>query len=316
MPKEKTMTQFSSALLFDAMQITDKAARACYQYIGRGDKNAADQAATDAMRSAFDHVAVSGTVVIGEGEMDEAPMLYIGEKVGQGGVEIDIAVDPLEGTKLCADAAPGAMTTLAIAPRGTLLHAPDIYMDKIAVGYNLPENIVSLEASPADNVLAIAKAKKCDPSNIGVCLLDRPRHEHIIESIRSTGARIVKITDGDVGGAILTADPNSGIDMYLGSGGAPEGVLAAAALKAVGGQMFGRLMYEDNAQRERAQSLGIINPDAILSINDMVKSECIFAATGVTTGAMINGINQNYDKLITETFIANSFNGKFYKIYS
>lgn len=308
------MTHFSSSLLFDAVRITDAAARACYHFIGRGDKNAADKAATDAMRSAFDSIAVSGTVVIGEGEMDEAPMLYIGEQVGMGGVAIDIAVDPLEGTKLCADAAAGSMTTLAIAPRGTLLHAPDIYMDKIAVGAGLPENIVSLTAKPADNILAVAKAKHVDPSCIGVCILDRPRHADIIESIRSTGARVVKITDGDVGGAILTADPDSGIDIYMGSGGAPEGVLAAAALKAIGGQMFGRLIYEDETQRERAKSLGIQNPDAILSIHDMVKSDCIFAATGVTTGAMIHGMYQKNGTLITETFVANSFTKKFYKI--
>lgn len=308
------MSEFSSALLFDAVRITDAAAKACYNFIGRGDKNAADKAATDAMRSSFDHVSVSGTVVIGEGEMDEAPMLYIGEKVGKGGVEIDIAVDPLEGTKLCADAAQGAMTTLAIAPKGTLLHAPDIYMDKIAVGAGLPQGIVNLNASPAENVHAVAKAKNVDVTDIGVCLLDRPRHQDIIESIRSTGARIVKITDGDVGGAILTADPESGIDIYIGSGGAPEGVLAAAALKAVGGQMYGRLLYEDDTQKERAISLGIKDPDAILSINDMVKSDCIFAATGVTTGAMINGIQKKNGQLITETFVANSFCGKFYKI--
>lgn len=309
------MSNFSSSLLFDAVHITEAAAKACYNFIGRGDKNAADKAATDAMRSAFDDIAVSGTVVIGEGEMDEAPMLYIGEKVGKGGTEIDIAVDPLEGTKLCADAAPGSMTTLAIAPRGTLLHAPDIYMDKIAVGSGLPENVVSLTASPAENVHAVAKAKNVDVSEIGVCLLDRPRHQHIIDSIRSTGARIVKITDGDVGGAILTADPESGIDMYIGSGGAPEGVLAAAALKAVGGQMFGRLLYEDEAQKERAISLGIQDPDAVLSINDMVKSDCIFAATGVTSGAMIQGISKKQNNnLVTETFVASSFSGKFYKI--
>lgn len=308
------MTQFSSSLLFDAVQITDAAARACYDFIGRGDKNAADKAATDAMRLAFDSVSVSGVVVIGEGEMDEAPMLYIGEKVGMGGVGIDIAVDPLEGTKLCADAAAGSMTTLAIAPRGTLLHAPDIYMNKIAVGAGLPENIVSLTATPAENIMAVARAKHIDPSQIGVCILDRPRHQDIINSIRSTGARIVKITDGDVGGAILTADPDSGIDIYMGSGGAPEGVLAAAALKAIGGQMFGQLMYEDDAQRKRAKLLGIQDPDAILSIHDMVKSDCIFVATGVTTGAMIQGMYKKHGKLITETFVANSFTKKFYKI--
>jgi fructose-1,6-bisphosphatase II / sedoheptulose-1,7-bisphosphatase len=205
------------------------------------------------------------------------------------------------------------MTTLAIAPRGTLLHAPDIYMDKIAVGAGLPENIISLTAKPADNILAVAKAKHVDPSQIGVCILDRPRHAHIIESIRSTGARIVKITDGDVG-AILTADPESGIDIYMGSGGAPEGVLAAAALKAIGGQMFGRLIYENDAQKERAKSLGIKNPDDILSIHDMVKSDCIFAATGVTTGSMIKGIYKKHNTLVTETFVANSFTKKFYRI--
>ena len=302
------------SLILHAAQITDKAARACLGFVGRGDKNAADGAATDAMRLAFNDVPVSGVVVIGEGEMDEAPMLYIGEEVGKGGTAIDVAVDPLEGTNLCAKNTEGAMTTLAIAPRGTLLHAPDMYMDKIAIGAGYPMGIIDLDMSAADNVLALAKAKNCDPKEINVCMLDRTRHQPLIDSIRSVGAKITFISDGDVGGVINTAEPYTGIDMYIGRGGAPEGVLAAAALKAIGGQMQGRLFYEEDTDYARAEKLGITDHKKKYNLNDMVTGHAIFAATGVTTGNMIKGLSMFDGKLQTETFVADSMTGQIRRI--
>ena len=302
------------SLILHAAEITDKAARACLGFIGRGDKNAADGAATDAMRLAFNDVPVSGVVVIGEGEMDEAPMLYIGEEVGKGGTAVDIAVDPLEGTNLCAKNGPGSMTTLAVAPRGTLLHAPDMYMDKIAIGSGYPEGLIDLDMSAAENVLALAKAKNVDPKEINVCLLDRSRHQPLVDSIRSVGAKISFITDGDVGGVINTVEPFTGIDMYIGRGGAPEGVLAAAALKAVGGQMQGRLFYEEDGDYARAEKLGITDHKKKYNLNDMVKGHAIFAATGVTTGNMTKGLEFTDGKLQTETFVADSMTGKIRRI--
>lgn len=302
------------AFIAYAAHITDKAARACSDWVGRGDKNAADGAATDAMRQAFNDIPVSGVVVIGEGEMDEAPMLYIGEEVGKGGFAIDVAVDPLEGTKLCADNAAGAMTTLAIAPRGTLLHAPDMYMDKIAIGAGYPEGILDLDKSPAENISALAKAKNIAPSAINVCILDRPRHADIVQSVRSVGAKISFITDGDVGGVINTILPETGIDMYIGRGGAPEGVLAAAALKAVGGQMQGRLFFEEDSDYDRAKALGLTDFNKKYNINDMVKADVIFSATGVTTGTMIKGIEHTAYGVQTETFIADSMTGQIRRI--
>ena len=294
------------SLILHAAEITDKAARACLDFIGRGDKNAADGAATDAMRLAFNDVPVSGVVVIGEGEMDEAPMLYIGEEVGKGGTAVDIAVDPLEGTNLCAKNDAGAMTTLAIAPRGTLLHAPDMYMDKIAIGAGYPEGLIDLDKSAAENVRALAKEKNVNPTDINVCLLDRARHQPLVESIRSVGAKITFISDGDVGGVINTAEAYTGIDMYIGRGGAPEGVLAAVALKAIGGQMQGRLFYEEDQDYARAEKLGITDHKKKYNLNDMVKGHAIFAATGVTTGNMLKGLEMSNGRLQTETFVADS----------
>ena len=302
------------ALILHASEITDAAARACIGFIGRGDKNAADGAATDAMRHAFNHCPVNGIVVIGEGEMDEAPMLYIGEQVGSGGYAVDIAVDPLEGTKLCADNGVGSMTTLAIAPRGTLLHAPDMYMDKIAIGAGYPAGLIDLDKSPAENILALADFKNISPTEINVCVLDRPRHKDIVTSIRSVGAKITFITDGDVSGVINTAEPHTGIDMYIGRGGAPEGVLAAAALKAIGGQMQGRLFYEEDNDYKRAEKLGITDHHKKYNIQDMVRDHVIFAATGVTTGNMIKGIQKSANGFITETFIADSMTGNIRRI--
>lgn len=298
------------SLILHCAIVTKKAALACDGFIGRGDKNAADGAATDAMREAFNHVPVSGVVVIGEGEMDEAPMLYIGEEVGSGGFAVDIAVDPLEGTKLCADNAAGAMTTLAMAPRGTLLHAPDMYMDKIAIGAGYPEGIIDLDKTPAENVLALAKAKNVDPKTINVCILDRSRHKEIVDSVRSVGAKITFITDGDVGGVINTIQPHTAIDMYIGRGGAPEGVLAAAALKAVGGQMQGRLFFEEENDYERAKKLGLNDFEKKYNVNDMVKGDVIFSASGVTSGSMIEGITHHNGQTKVTSFIADSMTGK------
>src|SRR5580704_5757424 len=235
-------------LALELVRVTEAAAIAAAQWIGRGDKNSADGAAVEAMRKAFDTVAIAGTVVIGEGEMDEAPMLYIGEKVGAGGPKMDIAVDPLEGTTLTAKGGPAALAVVALAEHGNFLHAPDIYMDKIAVGGGLPDGVVDLDASVVNNLRNLARAKHCDVSDLVACILDRDRHKELIAKVREAGARIMLISDGDVAGVVATATPDSEIDIYLGSGGAPEGVLAAAALRCIGGQMQGRLMFEDDEQ--------------------------------------------------------------------
>ncbi|MEM6603551.1 MAG: class II fructose-bisphosphatase [Pseudomonadota bacterium] len=302
------------SLIMHAAEVTDRAARACLGFIGRGDKNAADGAATDAMRAAFNHVPISGVVVIGEGEMDEAPMLYIGEEVGAGGEAVDIAVDPLEGTNLCAKNGPGSMTTLAMAPRGSLLHAPDMYMDKIAIGPGYKDNIIDLDATPAENIIALAKEKNVSPEEINVCMLDRSRHQDIVNSVRSVGAKISFITDGDVGGVINTAEAYTGIDIYIGRGGAPEGVLSAAALKAVGGQMQGRLFYEEDGDYARAEKLGITDHKKKYYLNDMVQKDAIFAATGVTCGNMTSGLIGEGKGYKTETFVADSMTGKIRRI--
>ncbi len=307
---------FNETLVSLAANVTRNAALACRDLIGKGDKKAADGVATDAMRNTLNAAAISGEVVIGEGEMDEAPMLYIGEKVGTGGVEIDIAVDPLEGTTPAAENGVGAMCVLAIAPRGSLLNAPDMYMDKLAIGGGYPENIVSLQASAADNVKALAKAKGVRPQDINVCILKRDRHKEIVASVRSVGAKVTFITDGDVGGVLSVTEPGTEIDMYLGSGGAPEGVLAAAALKAVGGQMFGRLMFEseDDQQKIRAEKLGITDLNKIYTVNDMVKGEVIFAATGVTDGNLRASVKKIHGKFVSETLIYETLTGSVQKI--
>jgi fructose-1,6-bisphosphatase II / sedoheptulose-1,7-bisphosphatase len=298
-------------LALEAVRVTEAAALSASRLMGRGDEKAADQAAVDAMRYALNALAIDGTVVIGEGERDEAPMLYIGEKVGiNAGPQVDIAVDPLEGTTLCAKNMPGAIATMAMADAGTLLHAPDVYMQKIAVGPGYPKGVVELDASPGDNVRRLAKAKGVDPSAITVLVLDRPRHSEIIQGVRSTGAAVRLITDGDVAGVIHCADPeNTGVDMYIGTGGAPEGVLAAAALRCIGGQMQIRLILDTEEKRERARKMGVADPRAIYGIEDMVRGDCLFAATGVTTGSLLSGVKFRKDVIETETVVMRSVTG-------
>ncbi|MBV9118674.1 MAG: class II fructose-bisphosphatase, partial [Acetobacteraceae bacterium] len=280
-------------LALELVRVTEAAALAASRWIGRGRKNDADGAAVEAMRKAFDQVAIDGTVVIGEGEMDEAPMLYIGERVGCGGPAMDIAVDPLEGTTLTAKGGPNAIATVAMAEKGGFLHAPDIYMDKIAVGPGLPEGVVSLDAPVAENLRNLARAKRRDVADLVVCTLDRDRHKELVAKCREAGARIVLISDGDVAGVIATAMPDAEIDIYLGSGGAPEGVLAAAALRCIGGQMQGRLIFEDDTQIERARRMGVSDPKHKYGIAEMARGDVMFAATGVTSGAMLRGVRRS-----------------------
>ncbi|MFC0409378.1 class II fructose-bisphosphatase [Roseomonas elaeocarpi] len=296
-------------LAMELVRVTEAAALACSSWIGRGDKNSADGAAVDAMRRAFDTVAISGTVVIGEGEMDEAPMLYIGETVGSGGPKVDIAVDPLEGTNICATGGPNSIATLAVAEHGGFLHAPDIYMDKLAVGPDLPAGVVDLDASPAENLRELARAKKVEINDLVVCTLDRPRHAEIIAACRAAGARIMLLPDGDVAGVVACAQPESGVDMYIGSGGAPEGVLAAAALRCIGGQMQGRLLYEDEGQIERARAMGITDPNKKFAVDEMAKGEVMFAATGVTSGAFLRGVRRTKLGAITHSIVMRSKTG-------
>ena len=292
-------------------RVSEAAAMASANLVGRGDEKAADQAAVNAMRDQLNLLEIHGTVVIGEGERDEAPMLYIGEEVGTGeGPAVDIALDPLEGTTLTAKDMPNALTVIAMAPRGTLLHAPDVYMEKLAIGPGYPKDVVSLEMSPADRVKALAKARGCDMSDITVCVLERPRHEEMIEGIRSTGAAIRLITDGDVAGVIHCAEADiTGIDMYMGSGGAPEGVLAASALKCRGGQMWGQLTFRNDDERGRAAKAGITDLNRIYTRDEMVTADVIFAATGVTDGSIVSGIKREPGFLTTETILMRSKTG-------
>jgi len=296
-------------LALELVRVTEAAALAASIWIGRGDKNSADGAAVGAMRKAFNAVAINGLVVIGEGEMDEAPMLYIGEKVGAGGPEMDIAVDPLEGTYVTAKGAPNAIAVIALAERGNFLHAPDIYMDKIAVGPGLPDGVVSLEASVHENLRNLARAKKCDISDLMVCTLDRDRHAEKIAHCREAGARISLIGDGDVSGLIAVSQPESGIDLFIGSGGAPEGVLSAAALRCIGGQMQGRLLYEDEAQIERARGMGITDPNRIYTVSEMARGNVMFAATGVTSGPMLRGVRRSGSGAVTHSTVMRSKSG-------
>ncbi|HQT89252.1 MAG TPA: class II fructose-bisphosphatase [Acidiphilium sp.] len=296
-------------LALELVRVTEAAGLAAARWIGRGDKNAADGAAVAAMRSAFDAVAIEGTVVIGEGEMDEAPMLYIGERVGAGGPAMDIAVDPLEGTSIAAKGAPNAIAVIALAERGNFLHAPDIYMDKIAVGPGLPDGVVALDAPVIENLRNLARAKKCDVADLMVCTLERDRHAEIIARCREAGARITLIGDGDVSGVIAVAQPEAGIDIYLGSGGAPEGVLAAAALRCIGGQMQGRLLYENDEQIARARTMGITDPNRIFGLTDMARGDVMFAATGVTSGPMLRGVRWSHHGAITHSIVMRSRSG-------
>ena len=296
-------------LALDLVRVTEAAALAASRWMGRGKKNEADGAAVEAMRRAFDSVAIEGTVVIGEGEMDEAPMLYIGERVGAGGPAMDIAVDPLEGTNITAKGGPNAIAVVALAESGNFLHAPDIYMDKIAVGPGLPEGIVDLDASVGENLRALARAKNRSVNDIVVCMLERERHAGLMEGCRSAGARIMLLGDGDVAGVIAAAMPEGGVDIYMGSGGAPEGVLAAAALRCIGGQMQGRLLYEDDAQRDRAMGMGITNHSHKYTVSEMARGDVMFAATGVTSGAMLKGVRRFGTGAYTHSMVMRSKSG-------
>jgi fructose-1,6-bisphosphatase II / sedoheptulose-1,7-bisphosphatase len=300
-------TGLDRALVMEAVRVTEVAAIAAWRLAGRGDEKAADQAAVDAMRTALNEVAIDGLIVIGEGERDEAPMLYIGEKVGSGqGPRIDIALDPLEGTTLTAKAMPDACAVMAWAPAGGLLNAPDTYMDKIACGPGFPAGIIDLDASAGENARALAKAKGVATSQITVCVLDRPRHAEIIASLREAGARVRLITDGDVAGVINTADPDTGVDLYVGQGGAPEGVLACAALKCVGGQFQGRLVFRNADEKARAERLGVTDFDKKYDLHEIVRAEAIFSATGVTKGALLDGVKVSGGFVETHSLVMNS----------
>jgi len=292
-------------------RVSEAAAHASARLIGRGDEKAADQAAVNAMRDQLNMLDIKGVVVIGEGERDEAPMLYIGEEVGTGkGPEVDIALDPLEGTTLTAKDMPNALTVIAMAPRGTLLHAPDVYMEKLAIGPGYAKDVVSLAMAPAERVRALAKARGCAPSDITCCILERPRHEAMIAEVRSTGASIRLITDGDVAGVIHCAEAEvTGIDMYMGSGGAPEGVLAASALKCMGGQIWGKLLFRNDDERGRAAKAGITDLNRIYSRDEMVRADVIFAATGVTNGSIVQGVKREPGFITTETILMRSKTG-------
>jgi len=287
-------------LVLEMVRVTEAAAIAAAKLIGRGDEKAADAAAVEAMRAAFNELDFDGTVVIGEGERDEAPMLYIGEKVGRGtGPKIDIALDPLEGTTICATGGPNSLAVLAIAEEGCLLNAPDVYMDKLAIGPGYPRGLVSLDQTPTERVEAFAKAKGVAPSEITVLVLDRPRHEKMIAELRALGTGIYLIPDGDVAGVISVTNPDTTIDMYMGSGGAPEGVLAAAALACVGGQFQGRLLFRNDDERARAAKWGVTDLNRIYELEDLVKGDAIFAATGVTAGSLLDGVKRRRDGVLT-----------------
>ncbi len=300
-------------LVLEMVRVTEAAAVAASKLIGRGDEKAADAAAVEAMRKAFDTLEIDGTVVIGEGERDEAPMLFIGEKVGGApgkGPKIDIALDPLEGTTITAKAGPNSLAVLAASAEGCLLNAPDVYMDKLAVGPGYPEGIIDLAKSPTENVKAVAAAKGVEPSDIIVCVLDRPRHADLIAELRALGCGVVLIGDGDVAGVIAVTDEDTTIDMYMGQGGAPEGVLAAAALRCVGGQFNGRLVFRDEDEKSRAAKWGITDLDRIYTRDDLVKGDCIFAATGVTSGSLLEGVKyRRGGKMTTESVVMRASSG-------
>lgn len=296
-------------LALELVRVTEAAALSASLLMGRGDEKAADQAAVDAMRNALNALAIDGTVVIGEGERDEAPMLYIGEKVGAGGPAMDIALDPLEGTTITAKGGPNALAVVALAEKGGFLNAPDVYMDKIAVGGGLPEDVVDLDATPAENLKALAKVKGVEVSDVVACILDRPRHEELIARVREAGARIMLISDGDVSGVIATAQPGSGVDIYMGSGGAPEGVLAAAALRCLGGFIQGRLLFRNDDEKARAAKWGVQDLSRKYSMTDMARGNVMFAATGVTDGAMLKGVRRFAGGAHTHSVIMRSKTG-------
>jgi fructose-1,6-bisphosphatase II / sedoheptulose-1,7-bisphosphatase len=298
-------------LTIEIVRVTERAAVNAARLRGRGNEKASDKAAVDAMRRELNKLPIDGTVVIGEGEMDEAPMLFIGEKVGtKAGPKVDIAVDPLEGTTLCVKNMPGAIATIAMAEDGTLLHAPDIYMDKIAIGPGYPKGVVDLDAPAGDNIRNLAKAKGVKPDAITAMVLDRPRHADLIAAIREAGAAVSLITDGDIAGVIHTTDPQkTGVDIYLGIGGAPEGVLAAAALRCTGGQMQCRLVVDTDEKRARVAKMGIKDPRRKYRVDDMVRGDCLFAATGITDGRMLKGVKYGKNIIETETVVMRSATG-------
>lgn len=294
----------------EAVRVTEAAALACAQWVGRGDEKAADQAAVNAMRDALNTMSIDGTVVIGEGERDKAPMLYIGEKVGNGeGPAIDIALDPLEGTTICATAGPNSLAVMAMAEKGGFLHAPDVYMDKIAVGGGLPDHVVDLDASVKENLTNLAKAKKCEIGDLTVMILQRDRHAEMIAKTREAGARIQLISDGDVAGVIATSRGETGVDLYMGIGGAPEGVLAAAALRCIGGQFQGRLLFNDDEQRDRARRMGVEDLDKKYLLHELASGDVMFSATGVTDGSMLQGIKRFKGGATTHSIIMRSKTG-------
>ena len=310
MPIDKP--DFSDRMLsLGLARVSEAAAIATVDLIGRGDEKAADQAAVNAMRSQLNKLDIAGVVVIGEGERDEAPMLYIGEEVGTGhGPAVDIALDPLEGTTLTAKDMPNALTVISIGPRGSMLHAPDVYMDKLAIGPGFAPDTVTLDMSPSERIEALAKTKGCSQREITVCVLDRPRHEKMVDELRETGASIRLITDGDVAGVMHCAEPDiTGIDIYMGSGGAPEGVLAASALKCMGGQIYGRLLFRNDDERARAASAQITDLNRTYTRDDMVRGDVIFAATGVTSGSLLPGIKREVGYFTTETVLMRSKTG-------
>ena len=299
-------------LALEAVRVTEAAALSASLLMGRGDEKLADQAAVDAMRQALNTLYIDGTVVIGEGERDEAPMLYIGEKVGAGigrGPKVDIALDPLEGTTICATGGPNSLAVIAMADEGGFLNAPDVYMDKIAVGGGLPEGVVDLDETPANNLKALAKAKGTEVQELLVCILNRPRHAELIARVREAGARIMLINDGDVSGVIATSQAGTGVDMYVGSGGAPEGVLAAAALRCIGGQFQGRLLFRNDDERARAARWGVKDLNKKYSLTELASGNVMFAATGVTDGAMLRGVRRYPGGAVTHSVIMRSKSG-------
>jgi fructose-1,6-bisphosphatase II / sedoheptulose-1,7-bisphosphatase len=308
---ETTPAKMDRNLALEVVRVTEAAALAASRLMGRGDEKAADQAAVDAMRRALNSLAIiDGTVVIGEGERDEAPMLYIGERVGSGqGPKIDIALDPLEGTTITAKGGNNALAVVAMADAGGFLHAPDVYMDKIAVGGGLPEGLVDLDAAPGENLKNLARAKKAEVSDLVVCILDRPRHAELIRKVRESGARIMLISDGDVSGVIATSLPDSGVDIYMGSGGAPEGVLAAAALRCIEGQFQGRLLFRNDDEKARARAAGITDLDRKYNLLELAKGDVMFAATGVTSGTMLRGVRRFPGGAETHSIVMRSKSG-------
>jgi len=306
-------------LVLEMVRVTEAAAVAASTLIGRGDEKAADAAAVEAMRKALNELPMDGTVVIGEGERDEAPMLFIGERVGSSvgnSPKIDIALDPLEGTTITAKAGPNSLAVLAIAEEGCLLNAPDVYMEKLAIGPGYPAGIVGLDRSPTDNVRALAAAKGVEPSDIIVCVLDRPRHEQLIAELRAVGCGIQQIPDGDVAGVIATSDPKTGVDMYMGIGGAPEGVLSAAALRCVCGPMQGRLLFRNDDEIGRARRWGIDDLECIYNLEEMARGDCIFAATGVTDGSLLRGVKRQRGMITTESIVMRASSGTVRRVFA